>query len=262
MKVNKLAEFGIKHAANGVLRDKLTKEPIVNVKFINELNLEVTSDTVYAYAAGEKAIAYKNPSESTLSMKGQIMTFGMLSLIMGSSGVKSGAGQIFKKETLTVESNSATITGTPKEGTLGVAILNSDNSFGQSFKATSTTPKTGEYQLSGKTITFYAGDIKDNTKIMACFLETSESTFTFSVPATAINRGLEFFADTITTNRETLVDSFMQLQVFSCATQNNSTLTFSATDPSEITLTLDVLADPSQLDERGKPKLFDFVMIE
>ena len=82
--------YGMKDAANLILRDKETGLPALYIGYANATSTEWASDQVYATAKGTNAIRWDNSRTGTLTVDTEVFDLGLLAMVMG-SGIKEGS---------------------------------------------------------------------------------------------------------------------------------------------------------------------------
>lgn len=123
---------------------------------------------------GRKIGSLKKNKGVTVSATNGIVVGGALAAQTGTE-VEQGSFKVRKWETVVVNSDSATITGTPV-GTTGAEIgyayiKNPSGSLGKKFTQNATASATGEFAYSAKTLTFFASDIPDGTEVVVFYDE-------------------------------------------------------------------------------------------
>lgn len=98
-----------------------------------------------------------------------------LAMLTGNDLVE-GAKNVTRIETVTVNSNAAAISKTPVGDPIGVYVLNADGTLGEELTLAAGTVATGEYDITGKNLTFFAGDLADGTKVSVYFSVSTDAT--------------------------------------------------------------------------------------
>lgn len=89
-----------------------TGKPFLFLDTANTTTQNVSSDSVYAMAKGQRAIAYSNPIEGTMTIEAQVLPFKVYSLM--SDGVIRSDAEYPKHETITATAaGSLTLSETP-----------------------------------------------------------------------------------------------------------------------------------------------------
>lgn len=91
-----MAIYGMKDAANLILRDKVTGLPVLYVDYANATSSEWTSEQVYATKKGANAIRWDNGRTGTLTIDTELFDFSLLAMVMGSD-IKEGKDNLFTR---------------------------------------------------------------------------------------------------------------------------------------------------------------------
>lgn len=129
------------------IRDYATKKSFLFADFCNTTGLELSADNTYAMKKGQKAIAFANPVESTLTLEMQVHPFKVYTLM--ADGTYESEGSVAEKKTikcetagelsLTLKDNASVVAGTLfvfKHGEIGEDAI--EGSFADG-KFTATT---------------------------------------------------------------------------------------------------------------------------
>lgn len=123
---------------------------------------------------GRKIGSLKKNKSVTISATNGLLVGGALAAQTGTE-VKQGSFKVRKTEIVAVNSDKATITGTPV-GTTGaeigyVYLKNANGSLGKKFEQDATASATGKFAYATNEITFFAGDIADGTEVVVFYDE-------------------------------------------------------------------------------------------
>lgn len=125
---------------------------------------------------GRKIGSLKKNKGVTISATNGLLVGGALAAQTGTN-VEQGSFNVRKTEIVAVNSNEATLTGTPV-GTTGAEIgyayiKNANGSLGKKFSQDATASATGKfaYNTGDKKLTFFAGDITDGTEVVVFYDE-------------------------------------------------------------------------------------------
>ena len=122
---------------------------------------------------GRKIGSLKKNKGVTISATNGLLVGGALAAQTGAE-VEQGSYKVRKTEITTVNSNKATLTGTPV-GTagaeIGYAYIKVNNSLGKKFEQDATASATGKFEYASQEITFFTGDIPDGTEIVVFYDE-------------------------------------------------------------------------------------------
>ena len=123
---------------------------------------------------GRKIASLKKNKAVTVTATNGLLVGGALAAQTGTA-VEQGSFKVRKTEVVTVNSDKATLTGTPV-GTAGAEIgyaylKNTNGSLGKKFEQDATASATGKFAYATKEITFFASDVLDGTEIVVFYDE-------------------------------------------------------------------------------------------
>lgn len=229
--------YGIKDAGDLTFTNLTTNEPEVYIGYANSVQIDLTSDTVYAYAKGAKAVSWDKPLEGTMKISVDLMSFDLMGFIMGSK-LSEKATEFYQRETFKLKSADEQVTlgasaSEIKDDTICVYELGADkNSQGAALEtaayAEGKVTMTGG--LEGKTYVVYYM----TTKTAKTFMVEAESTLSAFYKLNMITAG-KAWADGGKVP--------MEIEFLKVAPQRALSLTFSAEEPSSFEVNLDILAD-------------------
>ena len=229
--------YGIKDAGDLTFTNLTTNEPELYIGYANSVQIDLTSDTVYAYAKGAKAVSWDKPLEGTMKISVDLMSFDLMGFIMGSK-LSEKATEFYQRETFKLKSADEQVTlgasaSEIKDDTICVYELGADkNSQGAALEtaayAEGKVTMTGG--LEGKTYVVYYM----TTKTAKTFMVEAESTLSAFYKLNMITAG-KAWADGGKVP--------MEIEFLKVAPQRALSLTFSAEEPSSFEVNLDILAD-------------------
>lgn len=229
--------YGIKDAGDLTFTNLTTNEPELYIGYANSVQIDLTSDTVYAYAKGAKAVSWDKPLEGTMKISVDLMSFDLMGFIMGSK-LSEKATEFYQRETFKLKSADEEVTlgasaSEIKDDTICVYELGADkNSQGAALEtaayAEGKVTMTGG--LEGKTYVVYYM----TTKTAKTFMVEAESTLSAFYKLNMITAG-KAWADGGKVP--------MEIEFLKVAPQRALSLTFSAEEPSSFEVNLDILAD-------------------
>jgi hypothetical protein len=235
--------YGIKDASDLTIISNKTNKQVLFANYCNKTDINFTSSDVYALKKGVKAIGWSANREGTMSVEMQIFDLQWIALLMGSE-LSTGIVELNKHEVLTVTSASATLTETPKSGSLTVFILDDDgitHSTEQTAGTPATTPNT--YSISGKTLTFNSTTFATDKKVVCYYLLDSASTNkSFTVSADKFPSGYTVIADTTIKTSEN-VEEQIQFKLPNVKPRSNMTLSMNSDTPTTLAIEWDIFAD-------------------
>lgn len=146
---------------------------------------------------GRKISSLKKNKGVTISATNGLLVGGALAAQTGTE-VEQGSFKVRKSEIATVNSDKATLTGTPV-GTAGAEIKyayikNSNGSLGKKFEQDATASGTGKFAYATKEITFFASDIPDGTEIVV-FYDEEVTAAKISNDSETYSKVLEMYMD-------------------------------------------------------------------
>lgn len=229
--------YGIKDAGDLTFTNLTTNEPELYIGYANSVQIDLTSDTVYAYAKGAKAVSWDKPLEGTMKISVDLMSFDLMGFIMGSK-LSEKATEFYQRETFKLKSADEEVTlgasaSEIKEDTVCVYELGADkNSQGAALEtaayADGKVTMTGG--LEGVTYVVYYM----TTKTAKTFMVEAESTLSAFYKLNMITAG-KAWADGGKVP--------MEIEFLKVSPQRALSLTFSAEEPSSFEVNLDILAD-------------------
>ena len=229
--------YGIKDAGDLTFTNLTTNEPELYIGYANSVQIDLTSDTVYAYAKGAKAVSWDKPLEGTMKISVDLMSFDLMGFIMGSK-LSEKATEFYQRETFKLKSADEEVTlgasaSEIKDDTICVYELGADkNSQGAALEtaayAEGKVTMTGG--LEGKTYVVYYM----TTKTAKTFMVEAESTLSAFYKLNMITAG-KAWADGGKVP--------MEIEFLKVSPQRALSLTFSAEEPSSFEVNLDILAD-------------------
>lgn len=239
-----MALYGIKDCANLTLRDKATGLPDLFSDYANVSTNEWTAERVYANSKGTRSIAWDYDRQGTLAVEMEVFDLKWLALVAGSE-LKEGEASIHKREVVRVgASKTATLTGSPITGSVQVVKVSADEieHVGAPLAEVETAPTAGQYTVAGNEITF-ATDAVEGEAYAVYFLVLDSKTKTITISADKFPKTFEIIADALIRERETGTDSFVQIHYPNARPQSNFTVTMSATEPTNLSVTFDLFPD-------------------
>jgi hypothetical protein len=235
--------FGIKDSANLTVISNATNKVVIYADYCNKTDISFTADTVYAMKKGVKAIGWDNNREGTFTTEFQVFDLKWLGLLMGSE-FTTGVTTLNKREVKPVTSASATLSATPKAGSLTIFKLDTDGITQlteQTVGTPATTPNT--YSISGATVTLNSTTWATDGKIVAYYLVDSEATATsFKVTATDFPTGYTIIGDT-KIKSDSNVEKMVQFRMNNVKPKSNMTLSMNSDDVTTLSIEWDIFAD-------------------
>ena len=229
--------YGIKDAGDLTFTNLTTNEPELYIGYANSVQIDLTSDTVYAYAKGAKAVSWDKPLEGTMKISVDLMSFDLMGFIMGSK-LSEKATEFYQRETFKLKSADEEVTlgasaSEIKEDTVCVYELGADKNS-QGAALSTATYADGKVTMTGglEGVTYVVYYM--TTKTAKTFMVAAESTLSAFYKLNMITAG-KAWADGGKVP--------MEIEFLKVAPQRALSLTFSAEEPSSFEVNLDILAD-------------------
>ena len=229
--------YGIKDAGDLTFTNLTTNEPELYIGYANSVQIDLTSETVYAYAKGAKAVSWDKPLEGTMKISVDLMSFDLMGFIMGSK-LSEKVTEFYQRETFKLKSADEEVTLSAsaseiKEDTVCVYELGADKNS-QGAALTTATYADGKVTMTGglEGVTYVVYYM--TTKTAKTFMVAAESTLSAFYKLNMITAG-KAWADGGKVP--------MEIEFLKVAPQRALSLTFSAEEPSSFEVNLDILAD-------------------
>ena len=229
--------YGIKDAGDLTFTNLTTNEPELYIGYANSVQIDLTSETVYAYAKGAKAVSWDKPLEGTMKISVDLMSFDLMGFIMGSK-LSEKATEFYQRETFKLKSADEEVTLSAsaseiKDDTVCVYELGADKNS-QGAALTTATYADGKVTMTGglEGVTYVVYYM--TTKTAKTFMVEAESTLSAFYKLNMITAG-KAWADGGKVP--------MEIEFLKVSPQRALSLTFSAEEPSSFEVNLDILAD-------------------
>lgn len=229
--------YGIKDAGDLTFTNLTTNEPELYIGYANSVQIDLTSDTVYAYAKGAKAVSWDKPLEGTMKISVDLMSFDLMGFIMGSK-LSEKATEFYQRETFKLKTADEEVTLSAsaseiKEDTVCVYELGADKNS-QGAALSTATYADGKVTMTGglEGVTYVVYYM--TTKTAKTFMVAAESTLSAFYKLNMITAG-KAWADGGKVP--------MEIEFLKVSPQRALSLTFSAEEPSSFEVNLDILAD-------------------
>lgn len=236
--------YGIKDCANLSLFDLGTGEPVLHTDYANVSTNEWTSERVYANAKGTRSIAWDYDRQGTLAVEMEVFDLKWLAVIAGSEFV-TGEQSIAKREVVKVNSTKKVqLAGSAIQGSIQVVPVGADEveHIGAPLKevpAGDTEIGTNEFSATASELTF-STDAIDGTAYAVYYLVLDSQVKTMSISADKFPKAFRVIADALIREKETGRDEFIQIEYPNARPQSNFTITMSATEPTNLSVTFDL----------------------
>ena len=235
--------YGIKDSANLIIKYKSGAKKgdiFAYADYATVSTNEWTSEQVYARSKSVNAIRWDYNRKSTLKVDMEIFDLRWIAMLAGTD-ISAETKDILKREVLTLDSSKkATITGTPKEGSMSVFKLESDNITNGTELVVNT-----DYTISLNEITLTNEEAGE--KIVVYYMQSQASAKSFTIESDKFPENFEVYADTMIRNTAG-DDEFVQIHYLNVKPQSNFTITMDANNITTLSITFDVLKDSNSND--------------
>ena len=235
--------YGIKDSANLIIKYKSGAKKgdiFAYADYATVSTNEWTSEQVYARSKSVNAIRWDYNRKSTLKVDMEIFDLRWIAMLAGTD-ISAETKDILKREVLTLDSSKkATITGTPKEGSMSVFKLESDNITNGTELVVNT-----DYTISTNEITVTSEEAGE--KIVVYYMQSQTSAKSFTIESDKFPENFEVYADTMIRNTAG-DDEFVQIHYLNVKPQSNFTITMDANNITTLSVTFDVLKDSNSND--------------
>lgn len=235
--------YGIKDSANLIIKYKSGAKKgdiFAYADYATVSTNEWTSEQVYARSKSVNAIRWDYNRKSTLKVDMEIFDLRWIAMLAGTD-ISAETKDILKREVLTLDSTKkATITGTPKEGSMSVFKLESDNITNGTELVVNT-----DYTISTNEITVTSEEAGE--KIVVYYMQSQTSAKSFTIESDKFPENFEVYADTMIRNTAG-DDEFVQIHYLNVKPQSNFTITMDANNITTLSITFDVLKDSNSND--------------
>ena len=208
-----------------------TKKPFLFFDTANTTTAGLTGDSVYAMKKGNRAIAFHNPIEGTMTIEAQVMPFKAYSLF--SDNVVESTATIAVKKTITASTNGELdIVG----AVAGTVFVYNAGEYGY-------TPIAGTYATNKFTATT-PGNIVSGTSYDVGYLITKSSGIQkVSFKNSKVPNDLYITMSTLDKGEDDTLTPFI-MTAYKASIQRTFELSFSSEgDPATVTMTFDLMED-------------------
>ena len=236
--------YGIADSANILIRKKSDLKPFLFADYATQSVNEWKNSSIYAMSKSVRAIRFDYGKESTLKMSLEIFDLKWIAMLSGSDFV-TGVTSTLQREVLTSSvTNTITITGTPKVGSLSIFTLDTDNITHlkeQIVGLPATTVDT--YSILANVATLNATTAPSGAQLVAYYMQDSAVTSqTLEIKANAFPYAVDIFCDTKIRDTDG-IDKYVQVHYLNARPAGNFTLNMSATSITKFEITFDLLKD-------------------
>jgi len=234
--------YALKDCAN--LRiDNASGKTQMFVNYAKTSSLEFTSDSVFAMNKNVKAVRFDSNREGTFTTTMEVFPMDIIPLLFGTK-FNNETVPFAKREVLNVKSGSATLTGTPKVGTLQVFKVKPDDKLTHIKEQIVGTPATtpDSYSIASNTLTLNTTTFPDDNGYIACYYFVDTQAKSFTIDNVSFPGGYVIYGDTNLrgTNQ---VDEFVQFKLHNVKPQSNVNLTMDVDNIATLEIVWDVMGD-------------------
>lgn len=216
--------YALKDCANLRVENASTGKVDLFVNYAKTTSLEFTSDQVFAMNKNVKAVRFDSNREGTFTTTMEVFPMDIIPMLFGTK-FDNKTVPWAKREVLKVTSGSATLTGTPKVGTLQVFKVMDDDKLTHVAEQKVGTPATTEntYSISGSTLSFNTSTFAEDGYV-ACYYFVDTPVKTFTVDNVSFPGGYVIYGDTALKGTDQ-ADNFVQFKLHNVKPQSSASLT-------------------------------------
>lgn len=240
-----MATYGIKDCANLTLFSKATGNPELFSDYANVSTNEWTSERVFANAKGARSIAWDADKQGTLVVETEVFDLKWLAIVAGSDLKKNAETTIAKREIVRVDaSKKAMLKGSPIANSVSLVPVGADEieHVGEPLVLITEAPTTGQATISGNEITF-ATDEAVGTAYAVYYIVAQTGAKIITISSDKFPEAYRIVADALIREKESGRDEFVQIEYPNARPQGNFTVTMSATEPTNLSITFDLFPD-------------------
>ena len=234
--------YALKDCANLRVENAQTGKVDLFVNYAKTTTLEFESSQTYAYNKNVKAVRFDSNREGTFTTTMEVFPMNIIPLLFGTK-FSNETVPWAKREVLKVTSGSATLTGTPKVGTLQVFKVMDDDKLTHVAEQKVGTPTTTEntYSISGSTLSFNTTTFAEDGYV-ACYYFVDQAAKSFVIDNVSFPGGYRIYGDTALKGTDQ-ADNFVQFKLHNVKPQSNATLTMDTDNICSLEITWDVMGD-------------------
>lgn len=196
-----------------------------------------------------KIVGFSSNREAKVNLEDCVFTNEAIAMMTGND-LTTGAKNIYKREELTVGTNAATLSKTPVGALIGLYELNADGSNGTEITLTEGVLSTGEFDITAKAISLFAGDYASGDKLVAYYkIATDATAKTITVSSDKFAGSFRLVLDCLVRDAYLKTDFEAQIEIPNCKMEDNWSITMAAEgDPSVFTMPIEVLKPSTSTD--------------
>lgn len=243
--------WAIREVALATFYDKKTKKSKIQLTNLKTSGIENTATVVYSMGGqgNNKIVGFSGDRGGRVALQDAVFTNEVIAMMTGND-IKKGQTPIKYRDVLKVMDDKATLKYTPATPVGGSAILNSVYSLNpdqtheeEIVLASTSTAGTGEYTITGKELTFNAGEFEDGIEIVAYYTtQSGASAKTITVSSDKFAGTYEVVLDCLVRNVIDKQDYAAQIHIFDAKMEDNWNLDMAAEgDPSVFDIPMEIL---------------------
>lgn len=234
--------YALKDCANLRVENAQTGKVDLFVNYAKTSTMEFSSDSVFAMNKNVKAVRFDSNREGTFTTTMEVFPMDIIPLLFGTK-FSNDTVPWAKREVLKVTSGSATLTGTPKVGTLQVFKVMDDDKLTHVAEQKVGTPATTEntYSISGSTLSFNTSTFAEDGYV-ACYYFVDQAAKSFVIDNVSFPGGYRIYGDTALKGTDQ-ADNFVQFKLHNVKPQSNATLTMDVDNICTIEIVWDIMGD-------------------
>lgn len=236
-------QYGIKEVLNLQVLDLASGNPLTYIDYAETTEIDNTATRI-DLSGGQgnyRLLSFDHSKISTMKMSLPLVDLNFLAAMMGDT-VGTGAQNLFQREVVTVAAGSATLTQTPLSGaSISAFYLQGSRDNGTPLTKASSAPTAGQFSITGKIMTFDAGD--NGKQVVVWYQYASPDTATkFSMKANKFVKPIKIIGNGIVRDQADGTDKAAVITIYNARFQQNFNLAMSSANATKLDLTLDMYA--------------------
>jgi hypothetical protein len=255
--------WAIKESGDATFFSLVTGKPIVTLRTLKSATLSTSGETTYSRGGrgNVKIVGFSGNKESRLELVDAIFDNQAIGMLTGNS-VTSGVKNIDYISEVTITTNAATLPKTPVGNLTAVYRINPDGTNGLELTKKVTTLATGEYDITAKAMTFFAGDSPNDTRIRVYYkVATDITSKNMRVTSDAFGGTFKITLDVLVRDEFTKADYAGIITIPNGKFEDNFELSLSSeSEPAVLNLPVELLKNPSG-NEMWELQIYDDALI-
>ena len=216
--------YALKDCANLRVENASTGKVDLFVNYAKTTSLEFTSDQVFAMNKNVKAVRFDSNREGTFTTTMEVFPMDIIPMLFGTK-FDNKTVPWAKREVLKVTSGTATLTGTPKTGSLQVfKVLEDDKLTHVAEQTVGATSTANKYSIDGKALTFNTSETFAEDGYVACYYFVDQEAKTCTVDNVSFPGGYVIYGDTALKGTGQ-AGNFVQFKLHNVKPQSSASLT-------------------------------------